>query len=438
MKFSDLLTLVFGNLLRLKTRLIMTAGGVLIGSAAVLLLIALGLGLQKNAIESLGDVGDLSLMRVYLPQGVEFNILDPRLASETALLNTDTIEEINALPGIQAITPQVNLRTSATLRLSNLEAFSPVFGVETNNLEQFNFDLTSGRIDLGPGQAILGGKSVSNLFDPRKKEFVSDTLEWQGSNVDLVLTRYLEDNTTETKRIRLQIVGILEETGGFIDYGVYVPIEEVIRWNAWAEGKPTDHNRYGYESLWVKAEDAPQAFQIEQTLSAMTYRVDTNRKMLAQLDQFFQFIKIMLGGIGAIALLVSAFGIANTMVMSIYERTREIGLLKALGARNIDVLVIFICESALIGLLGGLGGVACALSIARLSNHFGAAWLSRIPNAMGGPSSIPGLSGAIIFEIPLWLIGFSITFSTFVGVFSGIFPSMRAASLDPLTALRHE
>lgn len=438
MKFSDLLTIVIGNLLRLKTRLIMTAGGVLIGSAAVLLLIALGLGLQKNALESLGDVGDLSLLRVYLPMGIEFNILDPRLASETPLLNTDTIEEINALPGIQALTPQVNVRTQAALRLANLEAYAPVFGVRTENLPGFNFILASGRDDLNPGQAILGGKSVSSLFDPRKKEFVSDTLEWQDSNVDLILTRYLDDFTMETKRIRLQIVGVLEETGGFIDYGVYVPIEEAIRWNAWVEGKTTDHTRYGYESLWVKAEDASQAYQIEQVISGMSFRVDSNRQMLAQLDQFFQFIKIMLGGIGTIALLVSAFGIANTMIMSIYERTREIGLLKALGARNIDVLTIFISEAAVIGLLGGLGGVICALSLAELSNHYGAEWLSRIPNVMGGPGSMPGLGGATIFEIPFWLVGFAIAFSTFVGIFSGILPAMRAASLDPLMALRHE
>lgn len=438
MKFKDLLTLVAGNLVRLKARLVMTAGGVLIGSAAVLLLIALGLGLQKNALESLGDMGDLSLLRVYLPQGVEFNILDSRIASESALLDAETIDTINAIPGIQAISPQVHVRTSATLRLSNLEAYAPVFGVDASHLDQFNFDLASGRTELGPGQAILGGKSVSSLFDYRKKEEVSETLEWQDCNVDLILTRYLDDSTMETKRIRLQIVGVLEEMGGFIDYGIYVPIEEAIRWNTWIEGKPVDHQRYGYESLWIKAVDASQAYQIEQTLSAMTFRVDTNRKMLAQLDQFFQFIKIMLGGIGAVALLVSAFGIANTMVMSIYERTREIGLLKALGARNIDVLMIFICEAALIGLLGGMGGVACAISLARLSNHFGATWLSRIPNVMGPPGSIPGLSGAILFEIPLWLVGFAVAFSTVVGIVSGIYPAMRAASLDPLAALRHE
>jgi putative ABC transport system permease protein len=438
LRFRDLLTLVFGNLIRLKTRLIMTAGGVLIGSAAVLLLIALGLGLQRNALESLGDVGDLSLLRVYLPQGVEFSILDPRLAGEIALLNSNTLEEIAAWPGVVGITPQVHVRTSTTLRLSNLEAYSPVFGVDTQQLHNFNLELASGRLDLGPGQAILGAKSISNLFDPRKKEYVPETLEWQDSNADLILTRYFDDASMETKRHRLQVVGVLEETGGFIDYGIFVPIEEAVRWNAWIDGKPFDHNRYGYESIWVKSSNASDAYQIEQTLSEMTFRVDTNRKMLAQLDQFFQFIKIMLGGIGAIALLVSAFGIANTMIMSIYERTREIGLLKALGARNIDILMIFICEAALIGLLGGMGGVLFAFTLARLSNHFGATWLSRIPNAFGPPGSIPGLSGAIIFEIPAWLIGFAIAFSTFVGIFSGIYPAMRAASLDPLAALRHE
>jgi putative ABC transport system permease protein len=267
---------------------------------------------------------------------------------------------------------------------------------------------------------------------------VSESLDWQDQTPDLFLTRYFDDGQSETRRFRAQVIGVLRETGGFVDYGALVPLEDAKRWNAWLLGKPVDHTRYGYETIWVKTSDARNAFQVEQTLTQMTFRVDTNRKMLAQMDQFFQFIQLMLGGIGAVALLVSAFGIANTMVMAIYERTREIGLLKSLGARNLDILMIFIGEAAAIGLLGGLGGVGAAYGLSRLSNLFGAAWLARVPNIMGPPGSIPGMNGTSLFYLPVWLVLFTVCFSTVVGVLSGLYPAMRAASLDPLAALRHE
>jgi len=147
-----------------------------------------------------------------------------------------------------------------------------------------------------------------------------------------------------------------------------------------------------------------------------------------------------LGGIGAVALLVAAFGIANTMVMAIYERTREIGLMKAVGATNQDVMSVFLTEAGSIGFLGGVGGVLLAMGVNAVINVAGQSLLSQ---GGGGFMPVgPGMAGQeaakALTATPLWLPIFAILFATLIGVASGIYPAIRAAALSPIHALKYE
>jgi putative ABC transport system permease protein len=163
----------------------------------------------------------------------------------------------------------------------------------------------------------------------------------------------------------------------------------------------------------------------------MGFNVQSDRQQLEQASSFFVTLQAILGGIGAIALLVAAFGIANTMSMAILERTREIGLMKAVGASNKDVMIVFLGESGGIGLLGGLGGVLLGIGLNVVLNLVGQSM--QLGQAMTGVNEATNIT-----HTPIWLPIFAALFATLIGVVSGAYPASRAAGLSPITALKYE
>ena len=158
--------------------------------------------------------------------------------------------------------------------------------------------------------------------------------------------------------------------------------------------------------------------------------VQSERQQVEQANTFFRTLQAILGGIGAIALLVAAFGIANTMLMAIYERTREIGLMKAIGASNQDVMTVFLAEAGGIGLLGGVGGVTLGMLLNGILSLVGKGMMQGQSVSPQGPSSIT--------YTPLWLPIFAVVFAALVGLVSGAYPASRAARLSPIKALKYE
>jgi putative ABC transport system permease protein len=150
------------------------------------------------------------------------------------------------------------------------------------------------------------------------------------------------------------------------------------------------------------------------------------------INSFYQILQIIFGGVGAIALLVAAIGIANTMAMSILERTREIGLMKAVGATNRDVLAIFLGEAAGIGFIGGLGGIIVGWLAGQAINVIAIVYLAAQASQQGG------VPPSVAVYTPIWLPVFALIFSTFVGMLSGLYPALRAATMIPVLALKYE
>jgi putative ABC transport system permease protein len=153
------------------------------------------------------------------------------------------------------------------------------------------------------------------------------------------------------------------------------------------------------------------------------------------MNTIFLLIQGIFGGIGGIALIVAAFGIANTMLMAIYERTQEIGLMKAVGATNRDVMSVFLTEAGVIGLLGGVGGILLGVSGGALIDLIAGTYLAAQAVQSGADAADVVIS---IIHTPLWLPIFALVFSAMVGVISGVYPAVRAASLDPISALKYE
>jgi putative ABC transport system permease protein len=145
------------------------------------------------------------------------------------------------------------------------------------------------------------------------------------------------------------------------------------------------------------------------------------------LRRFFAVLDLFLGIFGSLALAVAALGIVNTLVMAILERRREIGIMKAIGASDGDVKKLFLAEAAVMGLLGGMLGVALGWVIGRLINAGANVYLHR-----------QNLPSENLWAVPWWLVGGAIAFAIVISMISGLYPAARAAKLDPVQALRYE
>ncbi len=186
-------------------------------------------------------------------------------------------------------------------------------------------------------------------------------------------------------------------------------------------------DRRSYATVTVKVQKPQDTESVEQKIKDMGFSAFSVADVLQNQKKAFILLDLLLGLVGSIALSVASLGIVNTMVMSILERTREIGVMKAIGAGDGDVRRIFLIEAGLIGLAGGLVGIVLGWGVGRAVNIGANYYLQR----QGAPA-------ANLFLIPWWLMVGAVTFAVLVGVVAGGFPAARAAKLDPIQALRHD
>lgn len=191
------------------------------------------------------------------------------------------------------------------------------------------------------------------------------------------------------------------------------------------KGKP--YNYYVYDNAYVYVDDMNNVMEVQAAVTDMGYEAHSSMQWLEQAQEQMDMIQAVLGGIGAVSLFVAAIGIANTMMMSIYERTREIGVLKVLGCALGDIRSMFLIEAGFIGLMGGAAGLLLSYGVSSLINKFLGSGLM----GMGG-------GGGDISRIPMWLSAAAVGFAIVIGMLAGLFPALRAMKLSPLAAIRNE
>ena len=442
MKFFDLFGLVIDNLGRRKGRVALTAVGVIIGTAAVVLLVSLAIVFQQDTNTRLGNIADLT--NIYVNPNYGGMMMGPggmvmpgeggQEQPKPTLLTTQALKELAEIPGVQQVIPREYLQGGFTLTYGRLMGNGGVMGVGTDDLAIFDYKLAEGTTRLERGQAIIGGWMIKNFMDPKLRPGQEppappDLLD---QPVKLILIRSTQDGQEERRTINLKIVGILKETRSEADGSLFVRMEDITPWNEWFRRQRINRTKDGYEMVIIKAEDTKQVLDITDQVNEMGFMASTAQQYVQSVNSFFVIMQLLFGGVGAIALLVAAIGIANTMTMAILERTREIGLMKAIGATNRDVLSIFLGEAAGIGFIGGFGGVTLGWLAGQILN------VVMISYMTGQVAETGGAPPSVAIYTPLWLPLFALIFSTLVGLLSGLYPALRAATLVPVTALKYE
>ena len=432
MSVWDLVSLVLENLARRKGRVVLTAVGVIIGTAAVVLLVSLGVGLQQNAANQLGGIGDLTKIQVFPAYGEP----DPNtgIPSTSSLLTDDTVAQLRGLAGVTAVIPQDYLQSWGYITVGRAQGGGQFIGVDTNDLTNLGVRAQAGSLAIKRGSIVVGSSVPQSFYDPfaPPSNEPPEPVDLLDKQVTITLVKWASDGTEVHKTIRATVSGIIAETRDEPDWSVYMPLSEITGYNTWISGQPIDRNKVGYPMIIVRATSVEEVLDVTDQISALGYQAYTPQSFVQGINGFYTILQVIFGGVGAIALLVAAIGIANTMTMAILERTREIGLMKAVGATNRHVLSVFLGESAGIGFLGGLGGVLLGWGLGQVANVFVLAYLAGQSIETGAPPP------SVAVSTPGWLPLFTLVFATIVGLLSGLYPALSAATLSPIKALKYE
>ncbi len=451
MKVTDLVAMGSRNLWRRKLRTILTIVGVMVGTTAIVTMVSLGIGMNESLdamISRMGDLTVITLNEYSYTMDKDGNYIDGQNT-----LNDELVEKIKALDGVIAVMPclqnyNYTFKITAGKRYEN---YANIVGVDPTVLEAFGFKLDSGVMPQ-PGDknfVLFGAETVYNFYDPKKiirdwyKEYYNEDGTRKPPKVDVHKARIQvfgitwsnEDGTQKELRKRtLSPVGVLklDEQNYETSYSIYMHIdlvrEMILEQEKHAKVKAADSSAYKYQTIKVKTSSIQTAEKVQEEIKAMgimTYGLSDYRKQMQEQQAATQYI---LAGIGGMSLFVAAIGIANTMVMSIYERTREIGIMKVLGCPLSAIRRMFLYEASMIGFIGGIIGIGLSLGVSYMFNN-----VEALSNALGGR-----VEGTALSVIPPWLILVAIVFSTMVGLVSGYFPARRATKVSVLEAIKNE
>ena len=437
MRFLDLFALILDNLGRRKARVALTAIGVVIGTAAVVVLVSLGIGLQRSAAEQLKGIGDLTRIEVS-PNYGEPVMVEPGGGGSgpppnQVLITDQTLADFAALEGVIAVVPQDWLQGEGILSFQRLETWAGITGIGIQDLSLLDIE-AEGTTTLERGAMIIGSQVKNNFYDPhmRPGQETPEPPDLLDQVVKLTLRKYDAEGNMSQKSVQVRVAGVIAESQGPNDWSLFMPLEDVTAYNQWFRGSRINRDKEGYPNVSVKVESMDQVKDVSEAIKNMGFMTYTPADYIQGINSFYTILQVIFGGVGAIALLVAAIGIANTMAMAILERTREIGLMKAVGATNRDVLSVFLGEAAGIGFIGGLGGVIAGWSAGQVINVLALAYMAGQSIQTGAPPP------SMAVYTPFWLPAFTLAFATLIGLVSGVYPALRAATLIPVDALKYE
>lgn len=460
MNWMDLLRMSAGNLRRRKLRTFLTVLGVVIGTASIVVMISLGLGMKQSLYREVEQSGGLTTMSVTGTSVGDAMVSfgdDGDAVEENKYIDDKLIEKMQEIEHVKLVAPVYEM--SAMFLKGRYEGNGSIYATTPEGLKAKNIKLSEGHLPKSGGstlELVYGNLIPTWFYEKGTGNGYWETgelpnIDFANDSMFMILDQdaYYSSQSegapgeqTSARQAKKHVVsacGMVE--GGPEDYNsnsYYIfcdlsTLKQVLKKEfagrvipgqpSTKSGKP--YKEFYYSSAQVKVDDMDYVNDVADQIRKLGYNVETNAEYMESMEKEFAIVEAVLGGIGAVSLFVAAIGIANTMMMSIYERTKEIGIIKVLGCSLKNIRQMFLLEAAAIGLIGGaIGNVLSFL-------------MSQLINILTGHGQAMGFDGNISY-IPVWLVLLSMGFAMLVGVAAGYFPALRAMRLSPLAAIRSE
>ncbi len=471
MSVQDLFKMSLSSLWRRKLRTILTVLGVVIGTASIVVMISLGLGLNKVSMEQIEQYGGLTTVTVYANEGgysyygggvaVSVDGSSEGESQEPVRIDDAAIEQFKHIEHVETASPV--LSTWVLLRQGVWECSASIRGMSREALEKMDIEVKEGSLpeEGGELQFFYGNTVITDFYNSKTGQnpyYENYDYEHPENNqladVDLMNTPMFvifdtdayynsqyggtDENGTPIpapKKYMVPACGLMAgspEAWGENANSILCDVEalkaqlkkvfkgKVIPGQpANKSGKP--YKEIYYNQAYIRVDDMDYVIDVQDQIRAMGFQAESNVEWMNQVQEQSRSIQMALGGIGAVSLFVAAIGIANTMMMSIYERTKEIGVMKVLGCDMSAIRNMFLAEAGFIGLIGGTVGLMLSYGISAIIN-----FVTKATYESG------------ISYIPIALVLLAMVFAVVMGMAAGLFPALRAMRLSPLAAIRNE
>lgn len=461
MTFGDLLKMSLSSLWRRKLRTVLTVLGVVVGTASIVVMISLGLGLNKSNMEQIEQYGGLTTITVYggdsgyvSYSGGGMAIMGESSSEESEPIRIDDamMETLSQIEHVEVASPVLSVYVIAKQGI--WEGSFNIRGMSSEALEKMNLEIAEGELPLAdsPLQLFYGNTVITNFYNAKTQQYYWETgelpdVDFMNNPMFVIFdtdaywnSKYggTDENGAPIpapKKYVVPTVGLM--AGGHEEYGEnsgYVlcnvdalksELKKVFKGKA-IPGQPTNkagkpYKEIYYDEAYIRVDDMKNVEVVQEQIRALGLNPQSNIDWMNQVQESSRSIQAALGGIGAVSLFVAAIGIANTMMMSIYERTKEIGVMKVLGCDLSAIRNMFLAEAGFIGLIGGVIGLILSYGV------------SAIINFVAKETYYANIS-----YIPVYLSLMALVFAVIIGMLAGLFPSLRAMRLSPLAAIRNE
>lgn len=396
-------------------RTTLTILGMGIGFGAILFLVSLGYGLQGALLKTITSTGALTTLDVSADeQGGKF-------------LTMAVADEMKGISGVESVETSYNFNARIKFGDVSSDARAIVASPEYFSLDSLK--VAAGSPLSGPPRFGEAGEAGKPFDENSPKEILVSSAFGKilGKNSEELVGQKVSFSffipaSAESAKEKAQSQTIPVDAGDYTISGVTEGEETIFYVSQDNFSVPPDAT---LAKLKVKCKSAETLAAVKEAITQKGFPVSSLSETVAEVNRLFGVVNIILGLFGIITLAVSAIGMFNTMTVALLERTREIGIMRSIGASKSDILFMFIIESTLMGFCGGITGIVFGIVSGQAVNLI----VNIAAKYMGGKS-------LVLFAYPLWFLGFVLAFSVIIGFATGLGPARRASRLDPLEALR--